>query len=68
MIITDAPVLLNTLSKRILNTQIVNKLRAAFPVVFIVFEDIYSNVLLPTINDIVALLQRVVALPVGKFK
>ena len=67
IVITDMPELFNKLSQRILSTQIVNKLRAAYPTLFIITENIYSNVILPTMNDIVAFIKKVTSLPVGRF-
>jgi len=64
VIITDVPELFNKLSQRILSTQIVNKLRAAYPTLFITTEDIFSNVIVPTMNDIVAFVKKVTTLPV----
>ena len=67
VIISDVPKLLNKLSKRILGTQIVNNLRAAYPTIFIITEDIYTNVILPAMNDMVAFIKKVATLPVGEF-
>jgi len=64
VIISDVPKLLNKLSKRILGTQIVNNLRAAYPTIFIITEDIYTNVILPAMNDMVAFIKKVTTLPV----
>jgi len=64
VIISDVPEVFNKLSQRILDTQIVNKLRAAYPTLFIMTEDIYSNVILPVMNDMVAFVKKVTALPV----
>merc|ERR1711962_422007 len=64
IVITDVPELFNKLSQRILSTQIVNKLRAAYPGLFIITEDIYSNVIVPTVNDIVAFVKKMTSLPI----
>merc|ERR1712142_867869 len=62
--ISDVPEVFNKLSQRVLDTQIVNKPRAAYPTLFIMTEDIYSNVILPVMNDIVAFVKKVTTLPV----
>merc|ERR1711970_127008 len=64
VIISDVPELLTMLSQRILNTEIINKLRVDFPTIFIIIEDIYSNVLVPTMIDISSLIKKSAALPV----
>merc|ERR1711970_323266 len=64
VIVSDVPELFIRLSQRILDTQIINNLRAAFPTVFIIIEDIYSNVIMPTMIDLVSVIKKIVALPV----
>merc|ERR1711970_359556 len=64
VIISDVPELLTMLSQRILNTEIINKLRVDFPTIFIIIEDIYSNVLVPTMIDLSSLIKKIAALPV----
>merc|ERR1712121_186399 len=64
VIIRDVPELFIKLSQRILDTEIVNKLKAAYPTVFIIIEDIYSNVLVPTMIDLVSLINKIAELPV----
>merc|ERR1711970_1355000 len=64
VIISDVPELFIKLSQRILDTQIVNNLRAAYPTVFIIIEDIHSNVIIPTMIDLVSLINKIAVLPV----
>ncbi|CAL4099044.1 unnamed protein product, partial [Meganyctiphanes norvegica] len=64
VIISEVPAVFNKLSQRILDTQLVTKLRASYPTLFIIIDDIYSNVFLPTLNDIVEIVKKVTKLPV----
>merc|ERR1711970_1579181 len=64
VIVSDVPELFIRLSQRILDTQIVDNLRAAYPTVFIIIEDIYSNVIIPTMIDLVSLINKIAVLPV----
>jgi len=63
IVINDVPELFINLIQRVLETQLVQDLRATYPAVFKMIEDLYSQIVIPTYNDILQFIQKVAALP-----
>merc|ERR1712142_1082190 len=61
----EVPALLNNFVERLPNTELLNNLKTLLPTLFVLAEDFYNVVVLPTIDDVVAFVDKLVAIPIA---
>ena len=60
----EVPVIVGQFMQRVLDSQLLKELKTLFPTLVEISEDLYTAVIIPSVEDVSALVGKIIALPI----